>query len=113
MIEMLCGCFRCSERMCGRGPWEENTAPSFQPVATLPHCVLIRILAASSQLIMDLISAFFCYCVIPFLLFLSSWKRMCSVVICQHAGMFIVHVLLLVPWVNFLKTLEGWYWWLI
>lgn len=32
---------------------------------------------------------------------------MCSMVICQHARMFIVHVLLLIPWVNFLKTLKG------
>lgn len=86
----------------------KSTAPSLQPVAALLHCVLIRISAPSSELIMDLISAFFfsfCRCVIPFLLLVLGGGTH-IVVICQHARMFTVHILLPTPWVNSLETLE-------
>lgn len=71
----------------------------------LRSTVLIRIFAPSSELIMDLISVFFCHCVIPCLLFLGSWRGTHIVVICHHARLFTVHILLPVPWVNSLETL--------
>lgn len=53
----------------GKAPGK-STAPSLQPVAALLHCVLIRISAPSSELIMDLISAFFSAVVlVPFFSF--------------------------------------------